>query len=67
MTYGEKRDYPKIDIYAFDYVEGKRHRLGHYLASTTWAKSCFEAVLHYCLKDPKYKVHDLYAYYSSEL
>ena len=33
MDYGEKMNYPKIDIY----VNGK------YECSTTWAKSCKEA------------------------
>lgn len=34
MTHGEKRDYPKINIF----VGGK------YYASTTWAKTCKDAV-----------------------
>jgi len=32
-TYGTKRDFPKIEIY----------RQGHYVCSTTWAKTCKEA------------------------
>lgn len=34
MDYGDKRDYPKIDIYY----------MGQYQASTTWAKTCKEAI-----------------------
>lgn len=34
MQYGDKRDYPKIDIY----IGGK------YAGSTTWAKTCKEAM-----------------------
>lgn len=37
MNYGDKRDYPKIDIY----VHGK------YACSTTWARTCKEAVDRY--------------------
>ena len=34
MTYGDKRDYPKIDLY----VDST------YVASTTWSRTCKEAV-----------------------
>jgi hypothetical protein len=34
MAFGDKRDYPKIDVYA----DGK------YLHSTTWCRTCKEAV-----------------------
>lgn len=37
MNYGDKRDYPKIDIY----VHGK------YACSTTWARTCKQAVNKY--------------------
>ena len=41
MAYGDKRDFPKIDI--FRKIAG-----GHeYLASTTWARSCKEACERY--------------------
>lgn len=34
MAYGDKRDYPKIDIYVD----------GNYRCSTTWSRTCREAV-----------------------
>jgi hypothetical protein len=34
MAYGDKRDYPKIDIYVD----------GNYRTSTTWSRTCREAV-----------------------
>ena len=37
QQYGDKRDYPKIDIY-FN---------GDYICSTTWARTLKEAVKHY--------------------
>lgn len=43
--YGDKRDYPKIDIY----VDGK------YVATTTWAKTCKEAAEKYKEKHPEAK------------
>lgn len=38
--YGEKRDYPKITIFV------KRRGEWTYFASTTWARTCKEAVEH---------------------
>lgn len=38
--YGEKRDYPKIDIY----VKGK------YVCTTTWSRTCKEAKERYFVK-----------------
>lgn len=38
MAYGDKRDYRKIDLYLKD---------GPYICSTTWAKTCKEAVQRY--------------------
>ena len=40
MNYGDKRDYPKIDIYV--------NR--NYRCSTTWAKTCEEAVERFIAK-----------------
>lgn len=37
MVYGDKRDYKKIDIF----VDGK------YVCTTTWSKTCKDAVKHY--------------------
>ena len=40
MTYGDKRDYRKIDIYFMNV----------YAASTTWARTCKEATEAYAKK-----------------
>lgn len=40
-TYGNKRDYPKINIFVAH--EGPQGRYFAYAASTTWAKTCTEA------------------------
>lgn len=40
MTYGDKRDYRKIDISWWCETE----RYWHYAGTTTWAKTCKEAV-----------------------
>jgi hypothetical protein len=37
MEYGDKRDYSKIDLYV-DHT---------YVCSTTWSRTCKEAVQHY--------------------
>ena len=42
MAYGDKRDYKKIDIYLKN-----KGGSSHYLASTTWSKTCKEAVAVY--------------------
>jgi len=54
MAYGDKRDYPKIDIYA----------QGIYQCSTTWAKSCKEARERY--KSPTGGTAKITAHYSKE-
>jgi hypothetical protein len=43
MAYGDKRDYPKIEIF----VDGL------YRATTSWAKTCREAVEHYRTNHPE--------------
>lgn len=44
MMYGDKRDYPKIDLY----LRGAtKHERTNYLCSTTWARTCKEAVQKY--------------------
>lgn len=43
-SYGNKRDYRKIDIYVN----------GSYVCSTTWAKSCREAVAKYIEQHPEH-------------
>ena len=58
-AYGEKRNYKKINIYL-----RRPGGASTYLASTTWARSCREAVLKYCEKNPgKYAASDLHAHY----
>lgn len=54
MSYGDKRDYPKINIY---------NSIG-YLASTNWAKSCKEAVEKY--NEAKGGKIATYAHYDKE-
>jgi hypothetical protein len=44
MVYGDKRDYRKIDIYKRDALTGRYA----YICSTTWARSCREAMARYC-------------------
>lgn len=42
VNYGDKRDYPKIDVYVN----------GVYRGSTTWAKTCKEAKERCISRDP---------------
>jgi len=42
MAYGDKRDFPKIDIYVD----------GNYVCSTTWSRTCKEAVANYKQTNP---------------
>lgn len=48
MNYGNKRNYPKIDLFY----------LGDYYATTTWAKTCKEAVKQ-CLESIETRSHSL--------
>lgn len=41
MAYGDKRDYRKIDIYR----KGTKVTPPKYIASTTWSKTCREAIV----------------------
>ncbi len=43
MAYGDKRDYRKIDLF----VRRKGETRWTYAVSTTWARTCREAVEHY--------------------
>jgi len=45
MAYGDKRDYPKIDILSHD---------GKYLCSTTWARTIREAEQRYVAAHPEH-------------
>ena len=49
FVYGDKRDYPKIDLYV------KNLRLGEwlYVGSTTWARGCREAKKKYVETHPE--------------
>lgn len=46
MTYGNKRDYRKIDIY----VKNAGGKTYNYVASTTWCNTCKEAAKRYADK-----------------
>jgi hypothetical protein len=54
MKYGDKRDYPKIDIY----VDGK------YVGSTTWSNSCREAKEKYLSHRSFTNAESVQTYYS---
>lgn len=54
MAYGDKRDYPKIDLYVN----------GIYRASTTWAKTCKEAVARYEEANPQLCRDTVTAYFA---
>ena len=44
--YGEKRDYRKVDIFRY-----RADGLWHYACSTTWARTCREAVEMFCISN----------------
>jgi len=56
MNYGDKRTYPKIDLY----VDGK------YLCSTTWARTYKEAIERLLKKLPKYNGRKVTASFSND-
>lgn len=58
MTYGDKRNYRKIDIY-LKRPGGRRD----YLASTTWARNCREARERYAMAH-SFAASDLVAHYA---
>lgn len=51
-AYGDKRDYPKIDIYV------KVGKESIYLATTTWSKTCQQACDMYRKNNPAQKCPD---------
>lgn len=51
MAYGDKRDYPKIDIYW----------RGLYRGTTTWAKTCKEAKQRFFDKHPNLLINEITA------
>jgi hypothetical protein len=56
MNYGDKRAYAKIDLY----VEG------NYLCSTTWARTCKEAIERLIRKLPQYSGRKVIARFSND-
>ena len=46
MAYGDKRDYPKIHVYT------RIAKTWHYAGTTTWAKTCKEAVTEFYRINP---------------
>ena len=54
MAYGDKRDYPKIDIFWY----------GKYTVTTTWAKTCKEAKQKYIEKMGGIAPHTVKAHFS---
>jgi len=56
MNYGDKRTYAKIDLY----VEGK------YLCSTSWSRTCKEAIERLVKKLPKYSGRKITAHYRND-
>ncbi len=51
--YGDKRDYPKIDIYW----------RGDYKASTTWAKTCREAKERFLMQHTNLVANEVRCYF----
>lgn len=51
MTYGDKRDYRKIDIYVqIGFSDGYK-----YVATTTWSATCKEAKAKFLERNPQYR------------
>ena len=50
MTYGNKRDYRKINIFTAHVHQGKRYFA--YRASTTWSATCKEAISRFVDANP---------------
>lgn len=61
MAYGDKRDYPKIDIYVKDNVTN----IYQYKTSTNWSKTCREAKLKYARKQ-QLELHQIKAYFAGQ-
>lgn len=47
MAYGDKRNYPKIHVYT------RIAKTWHYAGTTTWAKTCKEAVAQFYVSHPE--------------
>ena len=57
--YGDKRDYPKIDLY----VRNKENGIFEYVGSSTWAKTCKEAKARYLANTGK-PIRDVKAFFA---
>ena len=55
-NYGDKRDYRKIDIFVY----------GQYVCSTTWARTCREAIAKYMERNPGHEAASIKARYDTE-
>lgn len=55
MSYGDRRDYQKIDLYV------RRSGVFEYVGSTTWSKTCREAKEKYRAKYPNLLLSDIKA------
>ena len=61
--YGDKRDYRKIDIFVAHTHQGERYFA--YKCSTTWAKTCREAMARFIVANPlAYQSKDVRARFS---
>jgi hypothetical protein len=49
IGYGDRRDYPKIDLW----VQSPSTGQWNYVATTTWARTCREAVAHFKKTHPE--------------
>lgn len=56
-NYGDKRDYRKIDIFVY----------GRYVCSTTWARTCREAIARYIERHPEHDMAIVKAHYSTSV
>jgi hypothetical protein len=67
MTYGDKRDYPKIDIYVRGSKQyGPAYADNYcYARSTTWAKTCREAVEQYLKAHPDVEASNVKAHFDA--
>ncbi len=58
MTYGDKRDYRKIDLHVYTGT------MWQYAASTTWARTCNEAKEQWLKQHSNYALKDVRANYA---
>jgi len=58
-TYGNKRDYPKIDFY-----HRRPNGTNHYCGSTTWSRTCREALARFPWKKRGFEPGSVSAYFT---